>query len=102
LFAASSLAIFAVASPAALVARQNCDTGSVQCCNTLTNSTDPSTSAILGLIGAVVSGVDVPIGLECNPITVIGAGANGCSASPVCCENTNDGLVGIGCVPVDV
>ncbi|EIN04580.1 fungal hydrophobin, partial [Punctularia strigosozonata HHB-11173 SS5] len=92
-----------------LAARQTgCDTGPVQCCDSVQSSSDPVTSLLLGLLGIVAGGVDVPIGVNCSPITGIGLGGNSCSASPVCCTNTNNasgvlsGLIGIGCVPVDI
>ncbi|EIN06927.1 fungal hydrophobin [Punctularia strigosozonata HHB-11173 SS5] len=108
LFATSSLAILAAASPTQLSARQSCDTGSIQCCDSTTTTSDPVTSLLLGLLGIVVSGVDIPIGLNCSPISVVGVGGNSCSASPVCCTNTDNakgllsGLIGIGCVPVNL
>jgi hypothetical protein len=51
-----------------------CNTGDAQCCNTVTSATDPSATALLGLLGVVVEGVDVLVGLTCTPITVIGVG----------------------------
>ncbi|EIN05029.1 fungal hydrophobin [Punctularia strigosozonata HHB-11173 SS5] len=107
LIATSSFAVLATASPAQIAARQSCNTGSLQCCDSTTTSNDPLTSSLLGLLGINVSGVDVPIGVSCSPISVAGIGGNSCSASPVCCQSTEDaegllsGLVGIGCVPVD-
>lgn len=51
-----------------------CNTGDAQCCNSVTKASDPSTAALLGLLGIVVQGVDVLVGLTCTPITVIGVG----------------------------
>jgi hypothetical protein len=104
LVATSSLAILAAASPAK---RNPCSTGTLQCCDSTSSTSDPSTSKLLGLLGIVVqgpynvvcaqveanlvSGVDVPIGLGCSPITVIGVSGNSCSTNTVCCESTDDG-----------
>ncbi|EIN05031.1 hypothetical protein PUNSTDRAFT_75397, partial [Punctularia strigosozonata HHB-11173 SS5] len=77
----------------------------IQCCGSTTTSNEPYITNILGLLGIVVSGVDVPIGVDFSPISVIGVGGNSCSADPVCCQSTDDAqgfLIGIGCVPVDV
>ena len=78
---------------------------------------------LLGLLGIVLQNLDVPVGLECSPITVVGVGAgNQCSANTVCCQNNDNvsthlvpfqlrtfssrprslvqgGLISIGCVP---
>ncbi|RPD65517.1 fungal hydrophobin [Lentinus tigrinus ALCF2SS1-7] len=76
----------------------SCSTGPVQCCD---SASDPATSLLLGLLGIVLQG-DGEVGLDCSPITVIGAGTgNACSAHAVCCQNNNvGGLISIGCVPV--
>ncbi|GAB88060.1 hypothetical protein GORBP_124_00010, partial [Gordonia rubripertincta NBRC 101908] len=51
----------------------------------------------------VVQGVNIPIGLTCDPISVIGIGGNSCTAQPVCCENNNfNGVVALGCTPVNL
>ncbi|KAI9069451.1 fungal hydrophobin [Trametes sanguinea] len=98
-------AIAALALPA-LVAAQSCNTGTMQCCNSVTTATDPTLSAIvpLGLLDVILSDVDAMVGLGCSPVEVIGVGAgNSCNAHPVCCENNSFGsLVSIGCVPVTV
>ncbi|KAI3597612.1 hydrophobin [Moniliophthora roreri] len=63
-------------------------------------SSDP-VGVILSLLGIVLQDLNVDVGLTCDPITVIGAGGNSCSASPVCCsDNSFNGVIAIGCVPV--
>ena len=45
---------------------------------------------LLGLLGIVVQGVDVLVGINCSPITVIGVGSGGsCSANVVCCQDNS-------------
>ena len=47
-------------------------------------------SSLLGLLGIALQGLDVPVGLDCSPITIVGVGAgNQCSANTVCCQNNN-------------
>ena len=86
------------------------------------NSVSGSTllSALAGL-GVNVQDITGQIGLQCSPLSVVGVGAgNGCSASPVCCQNNNvvsivdcavdfgtdhrmqGGLISIGCVPIEL
>ena len=77
-------------------------------------------AAILALIGIDAQDVNALVGLDCNPITVIGvATANQCNAQTVCCKDNNvvralsckclpprltrrsqGGLISLGCVPV--
>lgn len=81
----------------------DCSTGPIQCCNTVTQGSDPAAAGVLAGLGIVLQDVNVLVGLTCTPVTVIGAGGSGCSANPVCCEdNSHGGLVSIGCVPVDL
>ena len=54
-----------------------CNTGPIQCCNSVQSASSGGlTSTLLGLLGIVLQGVDLPIGLTCNPISIIGIGGN--------------------------
>ncbi|KAK1215708.1 hypothetical protein PQX77_021670 [Marasmius sp. AFHP31] len=111
-FALSTLTTLAVATP--LVARTGggggegstggqCNTGTLQCCNSVTTAKDPVASLLIGLLGIVLQDVNVGVGLTCSPITVIGGGNGGCSANPVCCQdNSHGGLISIGCLPISL
>ncbi|KAH8109101.1 hydrophobin, partial [Phellopilus nigrolimitatus] len=80
-----------------------CDTGSLQCCQSVQSAGSPSAANLLGLLGVVAQGVDVPVGITCSPISVIGVGGDSCTADPVCCENnTFNGVVALGCTPINV
>ncbi|KAI0355222.1 fungal hydrophobin [Trametes cingulata] len=98
--AVSSLPLLAAATP--LEARGVCDTGALQCCDSTEKAGSSAGSALLGLLGVVVQDVNVLLGLNCSPITVIGVGTgSSCSANTVCCQDNSHGsLVSIGCVPV--
>ena len=50
-------------------------------------ASSPAGSLLLGLLNIVVQGVDVDLGLDCSPITVIGAGGGNCNSNVVCCQN---------------
>ena len=79
LFAFSTLAILAVATPTTGGGGSggSCSTGPIQCCNTATKASDPAAAALLALLGVVVQDLNVGVGLTCSPITVIGAGSGG-------------------------
>ncbi|KAL0949227.1 hypothetical protein HGRIS_009306 [Hohenbuehelia grisea] len=104
IFVASVLPFLAAATPL----RRNepassCNTGPVQCCNSVQSADSKSIAGLLSVLGVVVSDLTVFVGANCSPISVIGVGGNSCSASPVCCENNSfGGLIALGCVPVDL
>ncbi|THH13561.1 hypothetical protein EW146_g6672 [Bondarzewia mesenterica] len=80
-----------------------CNSGPVQCCNSLTQTSDPSIANILGGLNIPIQGIDIPVGLTCNPINVIGIGGTNCASQPVCCENNSfSGVVALGCTPINV
>ncbi|KAI0371966.1 fungal hydrophobin [Pilatotrama ljubarskyi] len=97
------VAVASVLALPLLAAAQSCNTGPIQCCNSVESSDSAAVSNILSLLGVVLEGVTAQVGLGCSPISVVGAGQSTCSASPVCCENNNvGGLISIGCVPVEL
>ncbi|KDR81102.1 hypothetical protein GALMADRAFT_60808 [Galerina marginata CBS 339.88] len=80
-----------------------CNTGGLQCCNSVQAANSPSLATIFALLGIVVGSVTGQVGVTCSPITVIGAGGNSCSAQPVCCSNNSfNGAVALGCTPVNI
>ncbi|KAH6902458.1 fungal hydrophobin-domain-containing protein [Coprinopsis sp. MPI-PUGE-AT-0042] len=95
-----ALAAAAIAAPAAA---PSCSTGPVQCCNSVSTAKDPATALLLGLLGVVVQDVNIPIGVTCSPISVIGLPGNSCNSQTVCCDNNNfNGVVAIGCTPINI
>ncbi|PBK98610.1 hypothetical protein ARMGADRAFT_584951 [Armillaria gallica] len=58
---------------------------------------------LLGLLGVVLSDVTALVGITCTPITIVGVGSTACSQQTVCCQNnTFNGLIAIGCVPINI
>ncbi|ESK90048.1 hydrophobin 1 [Moniliophthora roreri MCA 2997] len=105
LIALAVLAALAVATPTRRggLPASSCNTGPIQCCNTVTTAYDPTAAELFKLLGIVIFNPNILVGLTCNPITVIGIGGSECSSSLVCCENNSfGGVVSIGCVPVDL
>ncbi|KAF9474374.1 fungal hydrophobin [Pholiota conissans] len=88
----------ATASPS-----NQCNTGSLQCCNSTAKATDPAISTLLGLLGIVVQDVTALVGVTCSPITVVGVSGTSCSEQPVCCTDTSfNGVVALGCTPINL
>ncbi|EIN05030.1 fungal hydrophobin, partial [Punctularia strigosozonata HHB-11173 SS5] len=78
-----------------------CNTGSIQCCDSVQQATSPDATGLFGLLNIVLTELDVLVGITCSPLSLIGIGGNSCSASPVCCENNSfGGLISIGCIPI--
>ncbi|TBU28171.1 fungal hydrophobin-domain-containing protein [Dichomitus squalens] len=100
----SRLAVVSTLAFALLAAAGNCNTGPIQCCNSLENTDTAAASTLLDLLGVAVQGVTGQLGLGCSPISVVGAGSgSACTSQPVCCQNNNvGGLVSIGCLPVEL
>ncbi|KZT01884.1 fungal hydrophobin [Laetiporus sulphureus 93-53] len=72
-----------------------CNTGSLRCCDTVGDASDPG---IVGLVGDLLDGVSGLVGIGCSPVV----GGDTCTNTPVCCENDIfAGLINIGCVAVN-
>ncbi|KJA15217.1 hypothetical protein HYPSUDRAFT_149463 [Hypholoma sublateritium FD-334 SS-4] len=82
---------------------QQCNTGNLQCCNSVQSASSGSVSHLLGILGIVVANPNVPVGVTCSSISAIGVSGESCNAQPVCCENNKfNGLIAIGCSPVNL
>ncbi|KAJ7238289.1 hypothetical protein B0H12DRAFT_1237965 [Mycena haematopus] len=69
-----------------------------QCCSSVQNSDSSAVSAVAALLGLDLSGLNVPVGLSCSPITVIG---NNCGGTEVTCDAPQaGGLIAINCIPI--
>ncbi|KAJ3718144.1 hydrophobin, partial [Lentinula raphanica] len=78
-----------------------CTTGPIQCCDSTETAGSSAGSSLLGLLGIVIEDLNVLLGINCSPITIIGASGSSCSAQTVCCEdNAVGGLISIGCIPI--
>ncbi|KAJ7241013.1 hypothetical protein B0H12DRAFT_1133967 [Mycena haematopus] len=73
---------------------------SAQCCTSVVSSTSSAASAVAALVGLDLTGLDVPVGLSCSPITVVG---NNCGSTTVTCDAPQKawgGLIAINCIPI--
>ncbi|KAJ7697435.1 hypothetical protein B0H17DRAFT_1052192 [Mycena rosella] len=71
-----------------------------QCCSSVQSSSSSSVAAVAALLGLDLSGLDIPVGLGCSPITVIG---NNCGGTSVTCdapEQAWGSLIAINCIPI--
>ncbi|KIJ51344.1 hypothetical protein M422DRAFT_157875, partial [Sphaerobolus stellatus SS14] len=80
-----------------------CNTGAVQCCNSIEKADSPSATRLLGLVGATVADPNVLVGLGCTDVNVLAANGLNCAQQPACCEeNQFNGLVNVGCTPASL
>ncbi|KAF5343580.1 hypothetical protein D9758_012980 [Tetrapyrgos nigripes] len=99
---ASLAATLAVAAPTSSSGGQ-CNVGPLQCCNSVQSAQSPSVASLAGLLGIVLDPITGLVGLNCDPINVLGIGGNNCAAQPVCCTgNKFGGLIALGCSPINV
>ncbi|TEB25927.1 hypothetical protein FA13DRAFT_1895658, partial [Coprinellus micaceus] len=78
----------------------SCNSGSVQCCHSITDGGSPAVSALSGLfdLPGTISG---SVGLTCSPIAVGGIGGTNCQQQTACCTgNSYNGMLVIGCSPL--
>jgi len=99
ILAFATLALATGAPPAS-----QCQTAPVQCCNSVEAAGAPGVSALLATVGVVLQDVNIPIGITCTPISVVGVGSGAsCNSQAVCCDNNSfHGIVAIGCTPVNI
>ncbi|CDO68554.1 hypothetical protein BN946_scf184998.g51 [Trametes cinnabarina] len=79
-----------------------CNTGSIQCCDQVQDAKSPQMSGIMSSLGIDPLGVTGLAGTSCSPIDILAlGGGDSCTQMPVCCNNnTYQGLINIGCVPI--
>lgn len=74
LFTLSALAILAVATSAS-AADASCSPGALQCCESVKPAGSSAVAPILAALGIVVQDLNVPVGLTCSAISVVGVGS---------------------------
>jgi len=54
-----------------------CNTGTLQCCNSVQSANSSAVATLLGLLGIPIQGVTGLVGVTCSPLSVIGVGGSG-------------------------
>ncbi|KIJ65102.1 hypothetical protein HYDPIDRAFT_89074 [Hydnomerulius pinastri MD-312] len=99
-------ALMAAASPVREIAARatgQCNTGTISCCNSVQQANSAGVASLLGLLG-VVGEITGQVGVQCSPISAIGLGSGAtCQQQPVCCTgNSFNGLINLGCSPINL
>ncbi|CAO3610055.1 unnamed protein product [Cunninghamella echinulata] len=84
-----------------------CNTGTVQCCNQLKQYNDLDLNVLNsitnwggGSLGDILRG---QFGIDCTSVGVAGASGQNCNTQPVCCSQVQqNNLVGINCTPINI
>ncbi|KAK0470645.1 hydrophobin 2 [Armillaria novae-zelandiae] len=80
-----------------------CSSGNMQCCQSVQSGSSSAVGLLLGLLNVVLSDVTALVGITCTPITIVGLNSNSCNQQTVCCQNnTFNGIIAIGCVPINI
>ncbi|KAF5348044.1 hypothetical protein D9758_010071 [Tetrapyrgos nigripes] len=99
----AALASLAAATPLEVRQTDQCNTGSLQCCNSVQSGSSSTATTLAGLLGIVIGDITAQVGITCTPISVIGVGGNSCTAQPVCCTNNSfNGVIALGCTPINI
>ncbi|KAF9042980.1 hypothetical protein BJ165DRAFT_1328212, partial [Panaeolus papilionaceus] len=79
----------------------SCNSGPVQCCGSLQAPSQYNAAAVASALGLAVQDVTGQLGVQCTPLTGIGAGTgNNCASSPLCCQrNFESQGAGVNCSP---
>ncbi|KAF8241131.1 fungal hydrophobin [Tricholoma matsutake] len=81
----------------------SCNTGSIQCCNSVQRANKSKPSSILQGLG-IFADPTAMVGMHCSPLSAIGLGGNQCTQQPVCCDGNSysGGLIVLDCSPVNI
>nr|AHZ18301.1 hydrophobin 5 [Tricholoma vaccinum] len=104
LFVATVVAFVAATPIPDAASSPQCNTGPIQCCQSVYQSQTTSHSILANLVGLDVQSLTASIGTQCSPLTVGGLAAGAkCSQQPVCCSGNNfSGLIVVGCSPINL
>ncbi|KAF7313145.1 Hydrophobin 2 [Mycena kentingensis (nom. inval.)] len=75
---------------------------SPQCCESVVPASSNAASLVAAVLALDLTGITVPVGLSCTPITV---GGSNCGDTTVVCNAPKEewhGLIAINCIPITV
>ncbi|KAF8128618.1 fungal hydrophobin [Boletus edulis] len=102
----SVIALVGVASavPTDLVLRDACNSGSVNCCQSVQSSSTSVIQELFGFLGLPMPAGGTQIGLTCSPVTINGASPTGsiCTQQTVCCTGNTFYGVALACSPINI
>ncbi|KAJ6453967.1 fungal hydrophobin [Mycena sanguinolenta] len=71
-----------------------------QCCASVVDSSSTAAGVVLAQLGIDLGDIDVPVGLSCSPITVLGNNCGGVTTRCDAPEIEWGGLIAINCIPI--
>ncbi|VDC00126.1 unnamed protein product [Peniophora sp. CBMAI 1063] len=86
----------------------SCNTGELQCCNSVQDSsskgiTDLLDESLLSLLPLGFANSNTQVGVTCDPIVPEVGAASQCNQQTVCCDNTSfQGIIALGCMPINL
>ncbi|KAJ7907042.1 hydrophobin 2 [Mycena leptocephala] len=90
----------AAAIPTTRVQHPGTPPTSPQCCSSVVSSTSSAATLVATPLGIDLTGLNVPVGLSCSPITAVG---NNCGGTAVICDPPKEewgGLIALDCFPI--
>ncbi|KAI0755803.1 fungal hydrophobin-domain-containing protein [Fomes fomentarius] len=100
--ALTAIPLLATANPIH-TGNSTCNSGPVQCCDSTALASSPEGANALSALHIVVKDINVVLGLQCSPISIIGVGISAsCGNQAVCCEDNSHHGVAINCIPVQI
>ncbi|KAF8555207.1 hydrophobin [Imleria badia] len=105
IFSVVALAGFVTAAPPGVAIRQvsECNTGSIQCCDSTIASDSYLIDELFGYLGLPVPAGGTQVGFTCSPVTVGGTGSGStCVQQPVCCNGNVFNGISTGCSPITI
>ncbi|KAF5311091.1 hypothetical protein D9619_007794 [Psilocybe cf. subviscida] len=98
LAALTTLAVATLAAATPTKRADQCNVGTLQCCNSLQAANSPAASNLLGPLGVVVGAVQGLVGITCSPLSAIAISGNSCGG--LCRSKTpphsRTDLIGLG------
>ncbi|KZO98833.1 hypothetical protein CALVIDRAFT_534907 [Calocera viscosa TUFC12733] len=83
----------------------DCNVAGQHCCNTAVSHNSTSANVLAGLLGSnLMPDSGLLMGIDCTPLAPMLSAAGQCTGTMVCCSGDQhyDGLINIGCSPIEM